>query len=110
MPTLDPTVKVKPWTSDDGKRGSGEGQLAIEVGPGGEVTGELRGPLGPASVHGIAEGERLLARIVPREEGESAFGGTVEGTLAGGELTFTIRASDGAAETVRKAAGTLARR
>lgn len=108
-PTLDPTVKVKPWTSDDGKRGSGEGELRIDVGPEGEAKGELLGPLGPADVLGVVEGERLLARFVPREEGEAAFAGTVEGTIADGQLSFTIRASDGEAVTVRKAAGKLKR-
>ena len=110
MPTLDPTVEVKPWKTDDGKRGSGEGQLRIDVAPGGEVKGELLGPLGPADVVGLVEGERLHAQLVPRDDGEESFGGNLEGKLAEGELSITIRASDGAAATVRKAAGKLARR
>lgn len=108
-PTLDPTVKVKSWASDDGTAATGDGPLRLEVGDGGVVRGEIGPPLGPGDVRGVVEADRLLATIVPRDEGPDAFGGTVDGKLDGGALVVTIQASDGAAVTVRRGEAKLAR-
>jgi hypothetical protein len=108
-PTLDPTVVVKSWKKDDGATATGEGTLQVTVGEGGAVRGEVGPPLGPADVRGVVEDDRLRASIVPRDGAERAFRGTLEGDVEGDALVVTIRASDGAAVTVRRGEGKLAR-
>jgi hypothetical protein len=108
-PTLDPTVKVKAWSSDDGAHGSGEGELRLEVAPDGSVKGTVEGPLGPADVVGTVEGERVHALLRPRSDEVDAFSGSLEATLEEGVLVARLRAADGAAAAVRSATARLAR-
>lgn len=108
-PTLDPTVRVKAWTKDDGARGSGEGDLRLEIAPDGSVKGNLEGPLGPADVVGMVEGERVHAVLRPRSDEIDAFAGSLEATLEGGAMVVRLRAADGAAVAVRTAEARLSR-
>ena len=102
-------MKHRAWSKDDGKRASGEGALRIVVGPTGEVTGSVEGPLGPADLAGTADAKHLLASFTPRSAEPTSFAGSVEGTLEGDALEILLRAADGSAETVRAGKATLKR-
>jgi hypothetical protein len=108
-PTLDPTVRVKAWSKDDGAHGSGEGDLRLEVAPDGSVKGSVEGPLGPADLVGTVEGERVFALLQPRSDEIGAFAGSLEATLEGAALVVRLRAADGAAVAVRSGEARLSR-
>lgn len=110
--TLDPGVKEKAWTKDDGTAASGNGRIELTVDAEGTVTGKLTGSLGDAVIVGWADDTGLNATFTP--PAEAGEGPRMSGTIAvqeqDGKLKGTIRGASGDAKLVRIAGIALVRR
>ena len=108
--TLDPGVKEKTWSADDGKAHAGKAEIDLHVGVDGVVKGKLRGALGNATVAGMAEGETLTMTFVPADDdGSESISGVIVLQLKGAKLTGDLKASSGDATIVRAATLELTR-
>ncbi len=102
-PTLDPGVKERSWTKDDGKQMAGPGQVSLRVAPDGGVSGTISGALGQGQITGSAEGATISATVTPSEESETAMAGVLVLTLEGNTLNGELNASSADATVVRSA-------
>lgn len=102
-----PAGGVKEWKTDDGARASGPGELSLEVGADGTVTGSGKGALGELTVTGRFEGDRAALALAPATPG--GFQGVLLATRTGERLEGTLSASSGDSLQVRRAAVTLTR-
>jgi hypothetical protein len=82
----------------------GEGTLTFSIdADSGAVSGDLEGPLGPATLSGLAADDALSFSVAPREKSEMAFSGTGTGAVDGGVATGEIHASSWRANVLRTA-------
>lgn len=89
---------------DAGALGEGEGAIAFTIDPdGGSLTGSLEGPLGPATLNGVARDGALSFNVAPREKTDMAFSGTGTGTLDGGTASGELHVSSWRANVLRDA-------
>jgi hypothetical protein len=108
--SLDPGVKEKTWSADDGKAHAGKGEIDLHVGVDGVVKGKLRGALGNATVAGTAEGDALTMTFAPAEsDGGEWFSGVIVLQLKDAKLSGDLKASSGDATIVRAATLELTR-
>lgn len=102
-----PAGGVKEWKTDDGKRASGEGQLAFEVSPDGTASGSASGALGQLAVAGRVEGDRAALTLTSSEP--DGFHGVILATQAGDSMTGMLNASSADSLQVRRANVSLSR-
>ena len=108
--SLDPGVKEKAWSGDDGKAHAGKGEIDLHVASDGVVKGKLRGALGNANVAGTAEGETLTMTFAPADDGNSEWiSGVIVLQLKDAKLSGELKAASGDASIVRAAALELTR-
>jgi hypothetical protein len=108
--TLDPGVKEKTWSSDDGKAHAGKGEIDLHVGADGVVKGKLRGALGNATVAGTAEGETLTMTFTPTDtDSDEWMSGVIVLQLKDAKLSGDLKAASGDASIVRAATLELTR-
>lgn len=108
--TLDPGVKDRAWSADDGKAASGPGTLSLQIGREGAVTGELAGALGAGTITGWVDGDRMTATFAPKSaDSEPSMAGTLVLDAKDGAWTGSLRASSGDAVLVRAATVELKR-
>lgn len=82
----------------------GEGKLSFVVDATTHtLSGELEGPLGPATLSGTVRDGAITFTLTPREQGDMAFHGTATGTLDAGVATGEIQASSWHANVLRTA-------
>lgn len=109
---LDPGVKVKAWTKDDGKEASGPGEIEIVVDAAGMVTGKVTGAFGEGTLAGAVVGSSIRATLSPVQSDERGIG--MSGTLVldekGPGYAGELRASSYDARLVRVATIELARK
>lgn len=109
--TLDPGVKDRAWSGDDGKVAAGPGKISLVVAADGALSGELEGALGAAALTGWVEGDRLTASFGPTsEQADPAMAGTLVLEAKDGVFSGVLRASSGDAVLVRSASVELKRR
>jgi len=95
---------VAAWDKDDGKPGSGEGKLALNIDDSGRVTGTAQGPLGDMTASGQVDEEVLRLRLSPKDHGaEKAFAGVVVAKRKADGFEGRLQASTGDSLTVRDA-------
>jgi hypothetical protein len=98
------------WNVPDTPAGLGEGTLALTVdGATGRVSGTLDGPLGPATLAGIASDGKLSATVARQDASDRGFAGTLQGTLAGDHGEGTIQVSLAEVSAVRSATFSLSK-
>lgn len=109
---LDPGVKVKAWSADDGKTASGAGEIEVVVAATGIVSGKISGALGDGTLTGGLVGDSIRATLspAPSDERGLAMSGTLVLTPKGQGYAGELRASSYDARTVRVAAVELARK
>jgi hypothetical protein len=97
------------WSDSQTSAGVGEGALTLTVdGASGHVSGSLEGALGPATVEGAVADGKLTASLRRKDPTDQGFTGTVLGTVSGDHLEGTMNLSLGLATTLRTATFTLA--
>jgi hypothetical protein len=90
------------WSGGDGGAGIGEGTLTMTIDPANHrVGGAVDGPLGPATLDGLASDEKVAATIVRKIPGDYGFTGTLAGAIHDGHVDGTLRVSSGEASTIR---------
>lgn len=98
------------WKGEDGTEGTGEGTLTLEAAADGRVTGTVEGPLGPALVEGLLEGDSLTASFRRKDPADNGFYGTILGKVAGDKVEGSVAASRGNAGLVRTGKLTLSKK
>lgn len=82
----------------------GEGALSITIDPdGGALTGKLEGPLGPATINGVAREGSISFHVAPSEKTDLAFSGTGTGAVDGGAVSGEMHLSSWRANVLRDA-------
>ncbi len=82
----------------------GEGAITFTIDPdGGALTGNLEGPLGPATISGVSRDGALSFHVAPRETTDMAFSGTGTGALDGGTASGELHVSSWRANVLRDA-------
>jgi hypothetical protein len=98
------------WNVPDSAVGLGEGSLNLEVdGATGRVSGTVAGPLGPATLAGIASDGKISATVARQDASDRGFAGTLQGTLAGDHGEGTIQVSLAEVSAVRTATFSLSK-
>lgn len=98
------------WKGEEGTEGTGEGTLTLEAAADGRVTGTVEGPLGPALVEGLLEGDSLTASFRRKDPADNGFYGTILGKVAGDKVEGSVAASRGNAGLVRTGKLTLSKK
>ena len=101
------TAEDDVWKRDDGKLGSGPGEIEIVVGSNGDISGELRGPWGTLDLNGVTEGDGVYASLRSRADSPSVgahggFGGTLDGRLSATGVDVSMRVTSGDAVLARE--------
>ncbi len=82
----------------------GEGAISLTIDPdAGALTGTLEGPLGPATLSGLAAHGNLSFHVAPRDKTDMAFSGTGTGSLDGGTASGEMHVSSWRANVLRDA-------
>jgi hypothetical protein len=87
---------------DAGALGEGTITFTVEA-DGGAVTGSLRGPLGPATLSGVADGSSLSFHVSPQGGDELSLSGTGTALLDGGAATGELHVSSWRGNVLREA-------
>ncbi len=108
------TVYVPPdwknvrWKGADTSSGLGQGSMSLAIdGASGRVTGTLEGPLGPATIVGLALGNRLTATVTRKDPTDQGFVGTLVGNLGSAQAEGTMNVALWDASALRTATFTL---
>jgi hypothetical protein len=99
---------VKEWKQDDGKRGSGDGALSLQIAHDGSAQGTASGALGELVVSGRVDGDRAALRLAS-DEGDG-FHGTILAAQTPDGMRGSLSASSGDSLQVRQASVTLTRK
>lgn len=92
------------FRGDDGGNALGEGTLTFTIdGDAGALSGELQGPLGPATLTGTAQNGVVAFHVAPRETTDMAFSGTGTGDVDGGVASGELHVSSWRANVLRDA-------
>jgi hypothetical protein len=105
---IPPDWKGVHWNVKETNAGIGEGTIALTVdAASGRVQGALEGPLGPATVDGLASEGKLTATIARRDPTDKGFTGTLVAALGsnGGDGSMNVSLAE--ASAVRTATFTL---
>jgi hypothetical protein len=98
------------WNVPDTPAGLGEGTLSLTVdGATGRVSGTLAGPLGPATLAGIAGDGKLSATVARQDASDRGFAGTLQGSFSGDHGEGTIQVSLAEVSAVRSATFSLSK-
>jgi hypothetical protein len=107
--TVPPDTSKVHWSDTQSAAGIGDGTLTVTIdGASGRVTGEIAGPLGPASVEGLAVDGKVTASVRRKDPTDRGFTGTLVGSIAGERLDGTMSVSLGQASALRGATFSLA--
>jgi hypothetical protein len=98
------------WKGEEGTEGTGEGTLTLASAADGRVTGTVEGPLGPALVEGLLEGDSLTATFRRKDPTDGGFYGTILGKVTGDKVEGSIAASRANAGLVRTGKLTLSKK
>ncbi len=97
------------WRVPETSAGLGEGTLALTIDPAtGRVRGAVEGPLGPATLDGLASEGRLTATVGRQDSSDHGFIGTLAGDIGEGGAQGTMNVALAEASAVRTAAFQLA--
>ncbi len=108
--TIPKGVRYPSWQQDDGKANVGKGNITLQVGPDGSLSGDASGALGDQKVSGRLDDEGLSAALsAAPEAGQDGLSGVLNGSLNEGEIAATMRVSNGTGELVREAQVSLTR-
>ncbi len=92
------------WNVPASPAGMGEGQISFTAAAGsGRVHGALTGPLGPAIVEGLLADGTLTATIRRQDPRDQGFAGTLIGALVQDKVEGTMNVSLGEAGAIRVA-------
>jgi hypothetical protein len=104
-----PTWKNLQWKGAETSAGIGEGAMTLAIDPAsGRVAGTLEGPLGPATVDGLAGDGKVTASVRRRDPGDHGFTGTLVGSVASAHATGNMNLSLAEASAIRTATFELA--
>jgi hypothetical protein len=105
-----PTDKSKVhWSDAPSTTGIGDGTLTVTIdGASGRATGEVNGPLGPATVEGLAADGKLTATVRRKDPTDRGFTGALVGSITGEKVDGTMSVSLGQASSLRNASFSLA--
>jgi hypothetical protein len=99
-----PDWKGVRWKVPDTSAGIGDGTLTLTIDPAsGRVQGAMTGPLGPATIDGLAAEGSFAAKIAREDPADRGFAGTLVGTMGGGRADGTMNVSLGEASAIRAA-------
>ncbi len=93
-------VKFRGDYGDAGALGDGKLSLTLDSGA---VTGELEGPLGPATISGVTSEKSVTFNVAPKTPGDFAFSGTGTATIDGDKISGEIHVSSWRANILRDA-------
>jgi len=102
VPDAAPWEHVKFRGDDAGAVGDGTLTFAVDR-DSGALSGDLQGPLGPATLSGFADEKSLSFHITPRDATDMAFSGTGTGTVDGGSANGELHVSSWRANVLRDA-------
>jgi hypothetical protein len=104
-----PTDKNKVhWSDAPSTTGIGDGTLTVTIdGVSGRATGEVGGPLGPATVEGLAADGKLTATVRRKDPTDRGFTGALVGSITGEKVDGTMSVSLGQASSLRSASFSL---
>ena len=107
---IPPDWKDVHWKVKETETGIGDGALSMSVdGATGRASGAIEGPLGPATLEGVAADGKVTAQITPKDPPDGGFAGTLVGSLANDRMEGTMSVSSGFAGAIRTATFTMAR-
>jgi hypothetical protein len=99
--TLPKDVK---WKVPESPSGLGDGKIALTVdSASGRVLGTVDGPLGPATLHGLASDGRLTATVARQDPSDHGFIGTLAGEVIDGGAHGTMNLALAEVSAVRNA-------
>jgi len=104
--------KVVKWPPNPASGALGNGTITVVVdGPGGDVHGEAKGPLGDLLVNGDWDGRNLRANLTPKNpNGDDAMTGVMTLVADGASMRGTLRVSSRDARVVREATVDVSRK
>ncbi len=103
-----PAWKNLQWKGAETPAGIGEGPMTLAIDASGRVAGTLDGPLGPATVEGLAGDGTFTASVRRLDPGDHGFTGTLVGTVANGRAEGNMNLTLAEASAIRTATFELA--
>lgn len=92
------------FRGDDAGVAIGDGKIQLTVDPNGSVSGTLDGPLGAATLNGVAADGGLSFHVAPTDpKADLAFSGTGTGEVSASEAKGTMQLSSWRANVLREA-------
>lgn len=92
------------WKIPESPGGLGDGKIALTVdSASGRVLGTVDGPLGPATLDGLASDGRLTATVARQDPGDHGFIGTLAGDVIDGGAHGTMNLALAEVSAVRSA-------
>jgi hypothetical protein len=102
--TVPPDWKKVHWSDTQSTAGIGDGTMALTVdGASGHVSGLVDGPLGPATLDGVATDGNLVATLRRKDPSDQGFAGTLLGAITADHVEGTMNVSLGLATALRTA-------
>jgi hypothetical protein len=106
--SLPPEIKAT-WKPTEIPSGLGDGTLAFTVDrANGQTVGTLEGPLGPATLAGVARDGKVSATVARKDPRDHGFVGTLVGTLGHDRGDGTMKLSPAEGGAIRSATFTVA--
>jgi hypothetical protein len=106
--SLPPEIKAT-WKPTEVPSGLGDGTLAFTVDrASGQTIGTVEGPLGPATLAGVARDGKVSATVARRDPRDHGFVGTLVGTLGHDKGEGTMKLSPAEGGAIRSATFTVA--
>jgi len=107
--SVPPDLSKARWSDTPSTAGVGDGTLVVTVdGASHRVTGEVQGALGPGTLEGLLADGKLTASVRRKDPTDRGFTGTLVATVAGDHVEGTMNVSLGQASALRTATFSLA--
>jgi hypothetical protein len=106
--TVAPAWKKGHWSNAPSGAGLGDGPITLAIdGATRRVTGTVDGPLGTATIDGVADEGKLTASVARKDPSDRGFTGTLMATVAADKIEGTMNVVPGQAGELRTVTFTL---
>ncbi len=107
--SVPPDLAKTHWSDTKSTAGLGEGTVTLTIeGGSGRARGTIDGPVGPATIDGLAADGQITASVRRQDPTDRGFTGTLVGTVKDDKIEGAMSLSPGQAGVLRTASFTLA--